>query len=138
MQKYAPGSRQHWFESAKAWDCHGFGGEALIIFWNAGRPTPTNSLYTYYKATASKSYVDKIRPGDMVRYRIGNYDHTIVVTNVDDEYVYYADCNADLKCTIVYNKRMSKTELASLLAKKLIDQAVSTRGYICHYRYNNL
>ena len=135
---YKPGARQHYFEKARAYDCHGFACEAMMILWNTGKPTPSNKQYVYYKATASNSFVDQIRPGDMVRYRLGKYDHTIVITQVDEEYVYYADCNGDLKSTIVYHQRMSKDKLDELLCKPLLSQVVSTRGYICHYRGNEL
>jgi hypothetical protein len=109
-----------------------------MSFWGTSKPGISNSSYTAYKATASESYVDKIRPGDLVRFRSGDYDHTIVVTNVDDDYIYYCDCNSDLKCTFEYNKSMRKTKLAEYLVKNLKSQQVSQKGYILHYKKNNL
>lgn len=135
---FEPGDRKTTMFKSNAWQCHGFACDALMMFWGTSKPTSSNKNYTYYKATASKSYVDKIRPGDMIRYRNGSLDHTIVITNVDDNYVYYADCNGDGKCTFVYDQKMSKSTLDGLLKKVLHDQAISTRGYVCHYVNNDL
>lgn len=140
--KYAEGTRvshSYEFPNTNAWKCHGFACYALMSFWGTKKPGISNKTeYTAYKATASESYVNQIRPGDLVRFRSGSYDHTIVVTNVDDDNIYYADCNSDLNCTFRYNKIISKAELAQKLIKTLNDQQVSTRGYILHYKNNNL
>lgn len=140
--KYPEGtnvSHSYVFPNTSAYECHGFACYALMMFWGSNKPGVTNtSEYKTYHATATQSYVDVIRPGDLVRYRSGNYDHTILVTNVDADNIYYADCNADLKCTFDYDKAISKTTLASKLIKTLIDQSRSVRGYILHYKNNTL
>ena len=135
---YKAGTKKNYYEKAKAYQCHGFACEAMMLLWNTGKPTPSNKQYTYYKATSSKSNVDKIRPGDMVRYRNGNYDHTIVITAVTDDGFHYADCNGNGQNTIAYNKFISRDKLDGLMKKALISQEVATRGYICHYKDNNL
>jgi hypothetical protein len=142
MKKYPEGtnvSHSYTFPSTSAWECHGFACYALMSFWGTKKPGVKNTAeYKTYHATTTESYVDKIRPGDLVRFRYDGYDHTIVVTNVDDDNIYYADCNSDLKCTFRYNKVMSKATLASYLVKKLGSQEVSVRGYILHYKNNDL
>lgn len=139
--KYPEGSKvSHSYEFPKtvAYECHGFACYALMQFFGTKKPGISNKSYISYKATASNSYVDKIRPGDLVRFRNDDYDHTIVVTNVDDKNIYYADCNSDLKCTFMYDKSISKDELAKCLTKKLNKQKVSKRGYILHYKNNDM
>lgn len=140
--KYPEGtnvSHSYVFPNTSAYECHGFACYALMMFWNSNKPGVTNtSEYKTYHATSTQSYVDMIRPGDLVRYRSGNYDHTIVVTNVDADNIYYADCNADGNCTFDYNKVMTKTALAGKLVKALVDQTRSVRGYILHYKNNTL
>lgn len=139
--KYPEGTKvSHSYEFPKtaAYECHGFACYALMQFFGTKKPGISNKSYISYKATSSNSYVEKIRPGDLVRFRSGDYDHTIVVTNIDDKNVYYADCNSDLKCTFRYDRSISKTDLAKCLTKKLCKQKVSERGYILHYKNNDL
>lgn len=141
-KKYPEGtkvSHSYVFPSTSAYECHGFACYALMYFWGTKKPGVSNTgEYKVYKATSTESYVNKIRPGDLVRFCFGSYDHTIVVTNVDDDNIYYADCNADLKCTFDYNKVISKADLANYLVKKLNSQQVSVRGYILHAKNNDL
>lgn len=138
METYLPGDRKTDKFKSNAFECHGFACDALMMFWNTSKPTASNKKYVYYKATSKIGYVDKIRPGDMVRYRNGNYDHTIVITNIDESNIFYCDCNADGKCTFKYNQKMSKSILENKLKKKLLDPKIASRGYICHYKNNNL
>lgn len=138
--KYPEGStvsHNYQFPKTYAWECHGFACYSLMQFFGTTKPGISNKKsYVSYKATSSNSYVEKIRAGDLVRFRYGKNDHTIVVTNVDESNVYYADCNSDGKCTFKYNRTMSKSELSGYLKKTLIVQQVSTRGYILHYKNN--
>ncbi len=139
--KYPEGtkvSHNYVFPKTSAYECHGFACYALMQFFGTGKPGISNKSYISYKATSSNSYVEKIRPGDLVRFRSGNYDHTIVVTNVDESNIYYADCNSDLKCTFKYDKVMAKSKLSEMLKKKLNTQKVSVRGYILHYKNNDM
>ena len=113
------------------WQCFGF---ANLIAYNIYGSYPTtvsnatsvNSGWTITRATASNSYVDSIKVGDIVRYRSGtSYDHSIFITKIDGNTLYYADCNGDGDNIVHYERTISKSTLAS----KLVQQLVYNPGY---------
>ena len=88
--------------------CHGY-ALFLSYLYNGG------SVSTYkYGITHN---ISELQVGDVVRYRIPNsgYDHSIFVTGINGNTVYYSDCNYDLHCRIRWNLQISKSELANLM-----------------------
>lgn len=55
------------------------------------------------------SALDKLKPGDIVRYR--NNTHSIYITDVDGDTVTYTDCNTDGHCIIKWGSTISKSDL---------------------------
>ncbi len=137
---YKEGSKLHYIKKYAAYQCHGFACYMSDLTFGSGKPTTSNKSYKYIYSTANSGKASQIRPGDMVRYRNGSYDHTIFVTKVDRTYVYYSDCNGDGRETVRYNQKIKKTTLEKQLKQKLIDPISSkyVRGYIAHHKNNYL
>lgn len=133
---YAEGSKLHYISKYRAYQCHAFAVFMSDTAFGAGKASPSNKSYKYIYATSSSGKVSSIRPGDIVRYRNGGYDHSIFVLRTDSKYVYYADCNGDGKETVRYNQKILRTTLEKYMKKKLVDRSISTYGYIAHYEYN--
>lgn len=69
---------------------------------------------TEWTADYNLSAVNKLKPGDIVRYKYNT--HSIFVIGVDGNTVTYADCNSDMRCKIKWNQTISKSELKSSFA----------------------
>ncbi len=135
---YPQGSRVGYLPKYRASQCHAFGCAAMDLFFNTQKPTPSNKNYTYTYATKSNGRTNAIRPLDLVRYRNGSYDHTIVITGMDSSYFYYCDANAYGDELVRYNQKIKRSTLESYMKQSLNDQTISPRGYLCHFTLNFL
>ena len=67
-----------------------------------------------WKKYTSSSAINNLKPGDIVRYAVGNPGHSIYITGVNGNTVTFTDCNYDGKCGIRWGVTISKSTLKSL------------------------
>ena len=90
--------------------------------------------------------VGNICIGDYVRYYAGSVDHSILVTNIIGDNIYYTDCNGakinnvSSAGKIQWDRApISKTDLQSKVNKKLNNSTSGwSYGHIVHYPNNNI
>ena len=90
--------------------------------------------------------VANICVGDYVRYYAGSYDHSILVTNIIGDNIYYTDCNGAAINNVSSAEKIqwdrapiSKTDLQNKLGKKLNNSTSGwSYGHIVHYPNNNI
>lgn len=82
--------------------CHGY---AEKLGFDATGVDPE----TWEKRTDPGSLYE-LKAGDLVRYH--DDGHTVFVIDVDDEYVYYTECNEEQTCVIRWDKKATRAELA--------------------------
>lgn len=108
---------------------------------------PTADMSAYNKnanwsITYGASAIDNLHVGDIVRFGY----HSIFITKIDGEKVYYTDANADGKNSVrwgvsTWEKReLTKSELKKLVAKNLSSGPSSFdgkqyTGWVAHYKY---
>lgn len=53
----------------------------------------------------------------MIRFRNGSSNHSILVTGIDDQYIYFGDCNgtAQHTCKIQWDRKKLKTTIMNNL-----------------------
>ena len=66
---------------------------------------------TVIKKTNSSYIYNGLKVGDLVRYK--NDGHSVIITGIDGNYVYIADCNSDWNGIIRWDYRMSRDTLAN-------------------------
>lgn len=131
--------------SLVGYQCHGYARWLSYYVWGSDFRNGNGTNWTRYEATSSDSKIDKLVPGDVIRYRAGtskSWNHTIFVTSISGDTVYFTDCNSDGNCTVKWDRSFSKSTLSTYLKTTLYkpeNEASSTgRGYIAHYTLNNL
>lgn len=131
--------------SLVGYQCHGYARWLSYYVWGSDFRNGNGTNWTRYEATSSDSKIDKLVPGDVIRYRGGtskSWNHTIFVTSISGDTVYFTDCNSDGNCTVKWDRSFSKSTLSTYLKTTLYNsgnEASSTgRGYIAHYTLNNL
>ena len=131
--------------SLVGYQCHGYARWLSYYVWGSDFRNGNGTNWTRYEATSSDSKIDKLVPGDVIRYRAGtskSWNHTIFVTSISGDTVYFTDCNSDGNCTVKWDRSFSKSTLSTYLKTTLYEpgnEASSTgRGYIAHYTLNNL
>lgn len=87
--------------SGNGYQCHGFA--MILAEYTWGKMPPEKSK------TNDKSVVERLEPGDVVRYL--NDKHTIFVLKVEKDTVYFAECNNGNTCRINWNGRISVSQL---------------------------
>ncbi len=127
--------------SVVGWQCHGYGRWLSWYVWGVDFANGRGANWTLYKSTSSSTYIDKLVPGDVVRYRTSTsktWNHTIFITGISGSTIYYTDCNSDGSNTIKWNQTVSKSTLTSYLKTSLYGSEAATYGYIAHYTPNTL
>lgn len=108
-----------------SWQCFGF---ARLVF---------NRLFDESERNAyMHRNIDNLCVGDHVRYRAtSTLDHSIIVTNIVGDKVYYVDCNGSdqygrnwVHCIVRWDKWYSKSQIKNLINKDLYDEGM--KGYI--------
>ncbi len=115
------------------YQCFGFANEiAKYIFGSFPCSNMSgNNINANWTRTYGSSAVDNLHVGDIVRYRF----HSIFITKIVGNTIYYCDANADGKNTVKYNKSTSKSSLKSLVGEKLTHNNATTTGWVAHYKY---
>ena len=122
------------------WECFGFANLMAYNIWGSYPTTVSsaqnvNSNWTIIRATSSNSQINSLKVGDIVRYNNGSYDHSIFVTDIVGDTIYYADCNRYGDDVVHYNGTMSKSTLASKLVRQLVYNP-GYYGWIAHCKHN--
>ena len=65
--------------------------------------------WTKLEGTSATNYIDNLKTGDIVRFRFNSgAEHSIFVTSVTNNRVYYTDCNVSGKCEISWSHSQTK------------------------------
>lgn len=100
-KKYPEGSTWTGSYNNLSWQCMGWAETVCDYLFNEN---PRN--------WDKKTNWDKVCVGDHVR--INNDGHSIVITNIIGDTIYYADCNAGMTNQVHWDKTMSRATLASV------------------------
>lgn len=123
------------------WQCHGYARWLSWYVWGVDFANGNGANWTLYKSTSSSTYIDRLVPGDVIRYRTStskSYNHTIFITSISGSTIYFTDCNSDFANTVKWNRSILKSTLESYLKVSLYGSEASTYGYIAHYTPNTL
>lgn len=105
------------------YDCNHFDGKGQC--WGFAR----KMAYEYYGVRFGYQPmikdINKLKPGDIVRYKPGTQEHSIWVTAVNGNQVTYVECNFNGPCMIDWDRITTKTEIAKTLLH--IEQAPEVR-----------
>ena len=137
---YANGSKYK--DNAKEYSgiqCYGFANQiSKYIFgsfpcYYSGGTTPNKDWEINYGSAA----LVNLHVGDVVRYRSSvSADHSIFITGMDEEKVYFSDANNDHNNGVRHNAEMTWEKLISRIDKSLeIDSKLI--GWVAHYKYWN-
>lgn len=89
-------------DGKRAWQCYGF---ALKLGYDAYGTSPRS-----WSTTTDKSYVDSLKPGDIVD-NSGNPYHTVFVIGVTDTDVIVGECNYGGRCLIRWGRHIPKATI---------------------------
>ncbi len=111
-----------------SWECMAWARKVYDSLWGA---SVSNGEF--------HSNTSNLCVGDYVRYNAGSLDHSILVTNIVNNTVYYTDCNLKLDGKIQWDRQTTITDLQIMVNKKL-NYSTSGRsyGHIVHYPDNNI
>jgi len=118
-----------------SWECMAWARKVYDSLWGA---SVSNGQF--------HQNVANICIGDYVRYYAGSVDHSILVTNIIGDNIYYTDCNGakinnvSSAGKIQWDRApISKTDLQSKVNKKLNNSTSGwSYGHIVHYPNNNI
>ena len=141
---YPDGSRQYEWKvngTVVGWECHGYARWLSFYIWGTDFANGAGKGWVRYNSTATTTAIDKLVPGDVLRYRTSatkNSNHSIFVTAIVGETVYFTDCNIDGASTIKWNRTTTKANLEAHLKMELAERDYVEYGYIAHYSDNTL
>jgi len=92
-----------WEGAEIAWQCFGF---ALKLGYDAYGTNP--------KSWGRAYNLDNIKAGDIINYDGNSPGHTVFVTGVDGNTVYFAECNYGGRCLINWDRSLKKSEFNNL------------------------
>lgn len=139
---YPDGSRQvDWSVSGSyvGSQCHGYARWLSFYVWGTDFANGSGKGWERYDSTATTTAIDKLVPGDVLRYRTSatkTSNHSIFVTAIVGDTVYFTDCNSDGKSTIKWERSTTKSYLEEHL--KMLRADIAEYGYIAHYTANTL
>ena len=142
--KYPEGSQQYEWKvngAVVGWQCHGYARWISSYIWGTDFANGEGEGWVRYNSTATTTHIDKLVPGDVLRYRTAankSSNHSIFVTSIVGDTVYFTDCNSDGKNTIKWERSMTKAKLVEHLKMRLADRDYVEYGYIAHYTPNTL
>lgn len=112
-----------------SWQCMAWGSKVYDYLW--GKSISSAEEHTN---------VNNICIGDYVRYGSGKgYDHSIVITNIEGDNLYYTDCNGSFDGKIRWDRTpITKSALQTKLSYRLVDTSGHSYGFIAHCQDNNL
>ena len=88
-----------------SWQCMGYAEKLGYDATGYSPRSNSNGWYTDYSVSA----LDNLKAGDIVRYN--NDRHSIYITGVEGDTVYFTDCNSDNHCVIRWDVVITKTAL---------------------------
>ena len=90
----------------------------------------------------SKSFsINSFHIGDVCRFNNGDYDHSIFITDIVGNKVYFTDCNGEGDNRIRWDEYYFKEALydkIKLVTNDKDDEGSAPYGYVAHYKYNTL
>lgn len=141
---YPHGSKQYEWKvngTVVGWECHGYARWLSFYVWGVDFANGDGVGWARYNATSTTTPIDKLVPGDVLRYRTAankSSNHSIFVTAIDGDTVYFTDCNSDGASTIKWERTTTKSYLAEHLKMQLGGRDFVEYGYIAHYNPNTL
>ena len=135
---YPHGSQKYEWKVNNAvvgWQCHGYARWISYYVWGTDFANGTGKGWERYDSTATTTAINKLVPGDVLRYRTAankDSNHSIFVTAIDGDTVYFTDCNSDGKNTIKWERSTTKSYLVEHLKMQLADRDYVEYGYIAH------
>lgn len=103
-----------------ATQCFGF---ALKLGYDAYGSNPRNWERAYN--------LNNIKPGDIINYN-GN-GHTVFVTKVSGDTVYFGECNYGGRCLISWDRSLKKSQFNNLLNVYVAPKALSNGPHVCSF-----
>lgn len=100
-----------------SWQCHGYAKQLTDYVFGCNYGFLTNVT----KGWEIHYDINRVAPGDLVRYK--NDKHSIFVTNIIEDNIYFTDANSDGNNTIKWNKHLKKDDVWGLT-------------FIAHYNAN--
>lgn len=141
---YPHGSQKKEWEingTVVGWQCHGYARWISHYIWGTDFANGEGEGWVRYDATSTTTPIDKLVPGDILRYRTAankSSNHSIFVTAIEGETVYFTDCNSDGANTIKWERTTTKDYLAEHLKMELAEREYVEYGYIAHFGQNTL
>lgn len=141
---YPQGSQKYEWkvnDAVVGWQCHGYARWISHYVWGVDFANGDGEGWVRYDATANSTPIEKLVPGDVLRYRTSatkDSNHSIFVTAIDGDTVYFTDCNSDGKNTIKWGRTATKSFLVEHLKMQLGSRDNVEYGYIAHYKSNTL
>ena len=141
-KKYPAGTKKYEWSvngTVVGWECHGYARWLSWYVWGVDFANGRGDNWRLLKATSTTTPIDQLVPGDVIRYRDSTshaYNHTIFITKIVDNTIYFTDCNSDGANTIKWERSFSKSTLNKYLKIKLYGDEAATYGYIAHYGLN--
>ena len=127
------------------WQCHGYGRWLSWYVWGVDFANGNGANWILRESTSTTTSINSMVPGDVVRFRrisssgsLQTWNHTIFVTDIIGNTIYYTDCNSDGNCTIIWGQQIEKSVLESWLKLPLYGSEAADYGYIAHYTPNTL
>ncbi len=113
------------------YSCFGFANE-IAKYMFSSYPTNSKSARTVnsgWSVTHGGDAVDNLAVGDIVRYN----NHSIFITGINSDTIYYCDANSNNDMIVHYNKTYSRSTLKSKVSKNLKGENTIT-GWVAHYK----
>ena len=139
---YSEGSTYKDNSSYGGYECFGFANQ-IAQYMFGSFPTSSGSAISNvnanWKITYGGAAINNLVIGDIVRFAWGSYDHSIFITNISGDNVYYCQANVPAntnRVTYSNNKDVNvitKTNLANYVSKKLNGNSAKT-GWVAHYK----
>ncbi len=119
------------------YECFGFANE-IAEYMFGSYPTSSGSAISNVNKNWSITYgggaVDDLAVGDVVRFAYGSYDHSIFVTSIVNDTIYYCQANVPADTNrVTYGNEISRSKLKDYVAKKLNGNS-EKRGWVAHYK----
>ncbi|ONI44028.1 hypothetical protein AN642_00060 [Epulopiscium sp. SCG-B10WGA-EpuloA2] len=141
--EYPDGTEQYEFSYnglVLGWECHGLARFLTGEIYDVESKNGHNEGYEIFGATATDSQIENLSIGDMVRYRNSDVtDHTIFITDINENTITYVDNNRDHDNKIYWNQTMTFEMLDEKLKKELFwYSTTSPNGYGAIINYKPL
>lgn len=114
------------------YECFGYANELAIYVWGS---YPTNSMSAVrvndgWSVTYGGAAVDNLCVGDIVRY----WCHSIFITGIDGDTVYYCQANYPEKTNkVTYDNCIARSTLKNQVSNQLTSWGTDRTGWVAHY-----